>query len=372
MTLENKTAEFRPATLDDLPGLLKLEAFCFETDRLSKRSFRHWIQSEHADLLLCQEQGQVIAYGLSWCKRGTRLARLYSLAVHPDFRAHGLAWQALAQLEKKAKRRGYIYMRLEVAKKNTGAIALYQRNGYQVFGEYSDYYDDHSDALRMQKTIRTLETNQSARLTPWYRQTTPFTCGPSALMMAMASLNENAHASQAEELQLWREATTIYMTSGHGGCHPFGLALAAAKRGFQTEVLINTQEALFVSGVRSSAKKTVMQLVHDEFLKASESEQNLSLTYRDMSAEWLEEKFNQGFAILVLISTYQLDRRKAPHWVVITQVDSDCFYVHDPDFSEEHQRAIDYQHIPIAKADFGRMASYGSERLKTAVLLRKV
>jgi hypothetical protein len=52
---------------------------------------------------------------------------------------------------------------------------------------------------------------------PFYGQTLEFTCGPAALMMAMARSARFA-ARPAHRIKLWRESTTIYMTSGHGGC----------------------------------------------------------------------------------------------------------------------------------------------------------
>ena len=133
--------------------------------------------------------------------------------------------------------------------------------------QYSDYYDDHSDALRMQKNIRQTRELKVARLTPWYQQTTEFTCGPAALLMAMGALEPTTKLSQTHELALWREGTTIFMTSGYGGCHPFGLALAANKRGFKSEVMVNTTEPLFLDGVRSENKKVVLSTVHQQLLR---------------------------------------------------------------------------------------------------------
>lgn len=52
---------------------------------------------------------------------------------------------------------GWLFMRLEVAKNNEKAIRLYQKMGYQVFGEYPQYYEDQQDALRMEKSIQSIE-----------------------------------------------------------------------------------------------------------------------------------------------------------------------------------------------------------------------
>ncbi|MCT7656069.1 peptidase C39 family protein [Oceanimonas sp. NS1] len=90
---------------------------------------------------------------------------------------------------------------------------------------------------------------------PYYRQTTEFTCGPASLMMALSALDATHHTQPDEELQLWREATTIFMTQGHGGCGPHGLALAAHRRGFAVELVLNQDGPLFINSVRSPDKK---------------------------------------------------------------------------------------------------------------------
>lgn len=363
----------RTAQAADVAKLWALEQVCFQSDRLSKRSFKHHIQSEHSILLLAEREGdsgesQLLGYGLCLLNRGTRLARLYSLAVAPEARGLSIGKQLITQLEKAAAREGRLYMRLEVAKSNAKAIALYEACGYRRFGEYIDYYEDHTDADRMQKTIRQV-ADATARLSAvWYPQTTEFTCGPAALMMAMASLNSNIECSQALEIDLWRESTTVFMTSGLGGTHPFGLALAAKRRGFNCSVFVNTDQHLFTDGVRSEQKKQVMRMVHDQ-LHQQCTQNQVAIHYTDVPQAQIDQWLNDGVAVVMLISTYRLDGKKAPHWVLITGADEHCFYVHDPDVDETRQRPIDCQHVPIARADFDKMSSFGSHRLRTALAL---
>lgn len=364
---------YRSAVLEDLEALVAIEQACFSQDRLSKRSLRRWIQSKHSVFLVIEQaqaqQTALVGYGLVWCHRGTRLARLYSLALLSSLRGHGLAKKLLLELEKRTAERGRLFMRLEVAKNNQAAIGLYESLGYRTFGEYSDYYDDHTDALRMQKTIRQMSEQQIQRATPWYQQTTEFTCGPAALMMAMASLENRVALSQPLELDIWREATTIFMTSGHGGCHPVGLALAARARGFEAIATLNTHQPLFVDGVRSDKKKQILDVVHQQFLEKAAT-QGVNIVYQEISQQQVADWLQQGYAVLILISTFRLDGKKAPHWVTITGIDDACFYVHDPDLDDKAQRAIDCQHLPLARQDFDRMSAFGSGRLRTAVAIR--
>lgn len=365
---DRDTIQIRPAREDDIPALMQLEMANFASDRLSKRRMRHWVQADNRIFLVLTMSGVVSGYCLILLHKGTRLARLYSIAVDGSARGKGLGRLLLTEGEEKAADQGRLFMRLEVARNNLGAIRLYESMGYVIFGEKQDYYQDHQDALRMQKRIRYLPQNLLTRKTPWYRQTTEFTCGPAALMMAMASLDAGFVPDRVQELSIWREATTIYMTTGHGGCHPVGLGLAAKRRGFRARVLINRDLPLFLDGVRTEQKREVLAVVDEEFHRQAEKA-GVAIHVGEFRLTPLEQHLNDGGAVIILISTYRLDGKKAPHWVTITGMDDLCFYIHDPSPSGRDQVASDCQHIPVARADFEKMSAFGKQRLRTAVLV---
>jgi ribosomal protein S18 acetylase RimI-like enzyme len=358
----------RPALLTDLNPLVALETRCFDTDQLSRRSFKHWITTEHRALLVADMKGALVGYILIIYHPGTRLARVYSLAVEPRHRGQGIAKLLMAAGEQAASDAGRLYLRLEVSVDNTSAIKLYEWLGYQKFGFYRDYYEDHKDAVRYQKLIRRYHGTFQHRSMHWLRQTTPFTCGPASLMMAMHGLNRAYQPSEEEEISLWREATTIFMTSGHGGCHPIGLALAAKRRQFEVEVWVNQTSTLFIDSVRSEEKKRVVELVDNSFKREAE-QQGIKVHYANISQSDLIGAFKAGAIPLILISTFQMDRKKAPHWVVMSGFDDDCLYMHDPDPEEIRQSELDCQFIPIAFEDFDRMSTFGKSRLRTAVII---
>lgn len=360
----------RAANDTDLNRLLELECNSFSSDRLSRRSFQHWIKASHGILLVAEGNGMVLGYGLTLLHKGTRLARLYSLAVDPSAWGQDIGRKLLKELEERAAARGRLYMRLEVEVTNQSAIDLYESVGYRTFGIYANYYEDHNDALRMHKCIRFPAAELvSLTPTPWYRQTTQFTCGPAALMMAMASLDNNLRPSQNLELDIWREATTIFMTSGHGGCHPIGLALAAHARGFEAKVILNQRGPLFLDGVRSQHKKEVMAVVDEQYRERARAA-GIAISYKDNTLQEVETGLKSGRAAIVLVSTYRTTGSKSPHWVTATAIDDQCLYVNDPDPSE-NKGELDCQHIPIAREDFEKMSVYGHSRLRTAVIIGK-
>jgi ribosomal-protein-alanine acetyltransferase len=357
-----------PATLEHLEALLELEEKAFTSDRLSRRSMRRFLASDQSVFQVALHQQKVTGYLLIIFHRGTRLARLYSIAVSPEWQGHGIARLLMNSGEAEAQRRGALYFRLEVNNTNHRAIRLYESLGFNEFGLLHDYYDDHSDALRMQKRIRFHDQAFVHTVLPWYEQNTTFTCGPAALMMAMAGLKPAYKPNLSEELQIWREATTIFMTSGHGGCHPLGLALAAKRRGFKAEVWINQRQPLFVEGVRNHEKKSIIESVHMDFVDQAKAA-GIKIIYDNINQATLIKACKRGAVPVILISTFRMDRKKAPHWVTVSGYDEQCFYVHDPDPDEKHQDLIDCQYLPIALEDFDAMSLFGRTRLRTAVII---
>jgi hypothetical protein len=168
-------------------------------------------------------------------------------------------------------------------------------------------------------------------------------------------------------LQIWREATTVFMTSGHGGCSPQGLALAATRRGFRVRLQVSMAGPLFLDGVRDEHKKDVMRLVHEEFmaqLGATDVEQILGGPLD------LPRLLNDGGQPMVLISSYRLTRSKSPHWVIVTDCDEEFVYLHDPDVDHsQHRQPMDCQHLPVSHGEFEKMCSFGRGKLRAAVIL---
>lgn len=145
---------FRLAVLDDLAALLELEQHCFTSDRLNNRNFQWMIKRAHGQLIVAECADQLLGYALVLFRRGTSRARLYSIAIAVQARGTGLGKQLLERIEACALEHNCGCLRLEVRTDNPTAIALYERNGYRRFALIHDYYEDHADALRLEKRIR--------------------------------------------------------------------------------------------------------------------------------------------------------------------------------------------------------------------------
>jgi len=361
---------FRPANLDDVDALFQLENAAFPSDRLSRRSFRRLIAGPTDELRLAEIDGRPVGYCLVLFRAGTALARLYSIAVHPDFAGQGLGRMLLGEAEAAATARDAIFLRLEVRADNAPAIALYKSAGYRLFGRHEDYYEDGMEALRFEKRL-SREIVPLLQPPPYFEQTTDFTCGPCCLMMALAWAKPDTKLDRALELRLWREATTIFMTSGLGGCEPFGLAVTLARRGLMVELRLSGPGPYFLESVRSDEKRTVMRLAQHDFRQQAQM-MGIPVQHQALTGAALMEALDQGCVAIVLISGFRMFRKKVPHWVLAYAHDGHNIFIHDPwveDEDFENQTAA--ANLPIPIAEFDRMTRYGRQNLRAAVLVHK-
>ncbi|MBS1203026.1 MAG: acetyltransferase [Chromatiaceae bacterium] len=359
----------RDAALSDIEALVRLENASFQTDRLSRRQFRYMLTRGRSRTLLAEDQQSgLLGYVLVLFSRGTSVARLYSIAVAPQARGRGVARALVAAAEAAAWEQDRAYMRLEIRRDNPASQALFEGTGYRRFGVLSDYYEDHMEALRYEKTLAP-DLKPELQRVPFYEQTLDFTCGPSSLMMAMQALKPDLVLDRTLELRVWREATTVFMTSGHGGCGPFGLALAARRRGFAVELFINDPGVPLVDSVRSPEKKEVMRLVHED-MQDEVRRLGVPVHYKTLGLDRLSECFDSGAVPMVLISSYRIYQEKFPHWVVVTGVDRHFVYVHDPFVDYENgETTLDSINMPIQREEFSRMSRYGRVGLQAVLLI---
>ena len=360
----------RRARQADVGALVTLEDRCFTSDRLSRRNFLRLLRTGHCVCLVAERADTVVGYGLVLLHGATALAHLYSIAVDPKRQGEGIGTALLAACEEEARVAGRVVLRLEVRPDNPAAIRMYHAAGYKEIGTYADYYEDHSDALRMEKQLAG-GVLQSLNDVEFYAQSLDFTCGPASLMMGMHALDSAYALDRSRELRLWREATLIFTTSGHGGCGPHGLALAARRRGFHAEVFVSDEGVPFVDSVRDAEKREVMRLLHEDFLRQC-NEAGIPVHIYSLSADELGERIAGGKIPIVLISLYRIHGKKTPHWVVVTGTDERFIYIHDPFVDVKNNRTTsDCLNVPIARLEFDRMARYGGNRLRATVLVSK-
>lgn len=143
-------ARIRPGRPQDLEGILALEAG-FSSDRMSARTVRYFLSAASARVLIADRGGQVAGALILLLRRGSGWARIYSVAVDPQWRSLGLGRRLIDAAESQAQREGRHGMSLEVRIDNAGARSLYQRLGYQEVTTLPAYYEDGAPGLRLRK-----------------------------------------------------------------------------------------------------------------------------------------------------------------------------------------------------------------------------
>ena len=363
-------ARIRPAIIADIDALEEIETAVFPTDRISRRSFRTLIDRPTAETLVIEAEGQICGYAMILFRAGAALARLYSLAVAPNHSGKGHGKALLAAAETAAMDHDRILLRLEAREDNETAIALYKNASYRRIGRVPDYYADGMAALRFEKLLRGPEAPDV--MTPFYEQSTDFTCGSACLLMALARFRSPLFLDPIWEIRLWREATTVFMLAGPGGCEPFGLAMVARDHGLAPEVWCSTEEFLFLETVRDREKRRVMELAQTDF-RNRVAAAGTPVHCEAFDLDWLRARLAEGDVAIILVSGYLMMGKKVPHWVLAHGDDGRHIFVHDPWVEDEVGETVaDAANIPVPYAVFDRIARFGRSGLRAAVLIKGI
>jgi hypothetical protein len=181
-------------------------------------------------------------------------------------------------------------------------------------------------------------------------------------MMAMKALDRRQAIDRAHEMQLWREANTVFMGEGHPGSSPYGLALAAWRRGFRVELWLGHRGPFLLGYQKQKAKRAVADLIQREDEKLVKAAR-IAARVRRWDVGDLAGAIAGGAVPLVLVSTGLFHGDAGPHWVAVGAVDAENVYVNDPWITRSRRQTPKSQTGRAAgHADFMDMAIYDGER----------
>jgi ribosomal protein S18 acetylase RimI-like enzyme len=139
----------RPATLEDAKSMFGLENSCFVTDKISFRQIKYLLIKAKAINLVAEKNGHVVAYCICLTPLLPRPARLYSIAVAPEWQGNGIAEQLIHHLLSMLLAKGYRHCRLEVRQSQKNTQSLYQKLGFVKINHLPQYYGDGEAGLKM-------------------------------------------------------------------------------------------------------------------------------------------------------------------------------------------------------------------------------
>jgi ribosomal protein S18 acetylase RimI-like enzyme len=137
-----------PTSLRDLGQLRHIEQACFPKDAWPLLDLIAVLTWPDVIRLKAVVDGRMVGFIAGDPRRTEGMAWIATLGVLPEYRRQGIARALLLECE---KRLSASRLRLCVRLDNTGAIRLYEQEGYQRVGIWTKYYNDSGDALVMEK-----------------------------------------------------------------------------------------------------------------------------------------------------------------------------------------------------------------------------
>lgn len=207
-----------------------------------------------------------------------------------------------------------------------------------------------------------LTTNSDAH----YRQTTEFTCGPVAVLTAMYRLGIASKPTRDEELQLWREATIAV------ACEPYGLALAAERRGAHPTIRVSNAGPVLHPDSRLGILDAAMARDTQQAFERQVRERGIDVEIEPFDANDIAALVDAGHMVVVLIDELHMHGEACPHWITVTGRDqsSGALLIDDPwtdaDFGET---SVDACQMPVLPKDLDLMIRYDTPRSAQAMLI---
>jgi [ribosomal protein S18]-alanine N-acetyltransferase len=145
---------YRAAIQLDLPVLVSMERVLFADSPWTTGQFKEefkGVPNSRYFIVATNEQDQIVGYAAVLVVAPGVEADVLTVAVLPEYARQGIATHFMAELEKWSQSKEASAMMLEVGVENTGAIALYEKLGYQSISTRKNYYGHGLDALVMRK-----------------------------------------------------------------------------------------------------------------------------------------------------------------------------------------------------------------------------
>jgi ribosomal protein S18 acetylase RimI-like enzyme len=137
-----------PANLRDLGPLRHIEQACFPKDAWPLLDLVAVLTWPDVIRLKAVIDHRMVGFIAGDPRRTEGMAWIATLGVLPEYQRQGIGRALLLECEKRLHANR---LRLCVRLDNTGAIKLYEQEGYQRVGVWAKYYNDGCDALVMEK-----------------------------------------------------------------------------------------------------------------------------------------------------------------------------------------------------------------------------
>lgn len=159
---------------------------------------------------------------------------------------------------------------------------------------------------------------------PFYRQTSELTCGPACLIMVLNYYDKKYLMSKRLEWKIWRESTLLAWK----GTHPYGLAIAALKRGFKV-TLLRESGAFWKDNKYPKNNKAIKHTILRQEKKAKKIGLEKHMMKR-IGLKSISKQLKKGIPPIVLVREIKKDKLECAHWIVVTDIRKNHVFFNDP------------------------------------------
>lgn len=144
----------RHATTADFPVLLEIDTASFpEETAYNSHELAYFMNQTGAETIVLERSGAVAAFLIVEVDHRKKTGTVVTLDVREDSRRLGYGSRLLQRAEQIVTEHEAWQFRLQVDVNNEGAIAFYEKHGFQRIRKLYHYYADGHDAWLMIKTL---------------------------------------------------------------------------------------------------------------------------------------------------------------------------------------------------------------------------
>ena len=186
---------------------------------------------------------------------------------------------------------------------------------------------------------------------PYYQQTSEFTCGPACVLMVLRHFDHSLGLSRQLEFEVWRQCNMI----GVKGADPFGLTVPLIDRGLRVRLVTQYKKAVdakrwknrLIRGgfTRQEAELSLLGIRQNKLRALA---RNLMVQYKRPEVRQIVRGVREGYVPVALVHMGEIHSLNIPHWVVVTEVDTETVVFNDP-YPPKGRKGLRLSHVKFQK-----------------------